>query len=414
MPAAPQNTEMIQERHVYIDASISMSGFVNPSQHTQFNELIEGLSDVISSAQLYKYGQKAGGKAPRDNSNFVIEKVSPGTELHQRQFYDLSFNPDDRLIERLANEERQILSVLVTDGVFSEPQGGTSPPVVQALQKWLDRGRVLGILIFKSSFNGPFYSERGRQMLNPLPVKDRPFYAFVLSPTEKDLRRFQDDLRRRLPEIEMRSLIFSDNAASCVPELNERLKGTYSYKRPPEVPYYWHMFDASLFAQQNPAPVSYRIKCNIAPDYPLAELRFDLAAQYYRWQKGQFQRVENTPQGFAHNADPGSVKEGASEKLNDSPAQANSGSSAMQPDVIVYFPKDPGGDYGFYHFTLEASPKALRPEILELSTRDDRLPQNAGKTFRFYELVFALTNIHFKTRLADKASPTIFVTIDNH
>jgi len=400
------SSEQAQEQRVYIDASISMKGFVNPTRHTVFDDFIEFIGDAMPGCHLYKYGEM-GGPAPGNNQNasrLITEPVGFGLELHRPDFYSLSFNPDDVLINRLVNDERPALSVVVTDGVYSEPQGATSPPVVQGIQEWLDKGRVFGIFILKSVFNGPFYSERGRTMLPKLSVPSRPFYAFVFSPTETSLRELQEKLKQRFPD--MQSLVFADSAVSCVPVLNGSLKDTYSYRKPPQVEYYWHMFDSGLFARHNPAPVGYGVKCSTAVDYPISDFKLELATKYYRWGKGKFQEADGVPPGFKHDLQSG--------KDSDGSGGTDAKSSDPTPDLVVYFPQDPGSDYGFYYFRLTASPKGLRPEITELSTRDDRQQKDADKAYRFYELISSLSEEHFKSRLAGKTSPSIFVTIQNH
>lgn len=396
-----------KSHRVYLDASISMKGFVNPAKHSRFDDFVDAIGDAMPGCQLFKYG-KRDSREPGGSAD-VTQHVEFGLELHKPDFYDLSFNPDDRLVEHLAGEDELALSVLITDGVYSEPQGATSPPVVDAIQKWFDRGGVLGVLVLRSSFEGQFYSERGRTMLPKLSAHERPFYAFVFSPSERAFRDVQDKLKRQFPDIQ--TFLFSEDAVACVPDLNERVKGTYSYSKPPDTPFYWHMFDASLFSRSNPAPVGYRIRCAIAPEYPASELKFDLAAEYYRWDANGFKRIDNTPPGFRYELDTDkSVAAGA----GNGNAQAPSTPDGARPDFTVYFPKDAGGDYGFYHLKLSTSPAAVRQEIFDLSTRDDRLPQNAGKTFRLLEFVSALTEAHFKSRLAAKASPSIFVTVTNH
>jgi hypothetical protein len=398
----------IEEKRVYLDASISMKGFVNPAQHSQFDDFIDAIGDALPGCQIYKYGQKGSTNLTQNNSN-LTERTNFGLELHRPDFYSLAYNPDDRLVEQLVAEDHPVLSVLVTDGVYSEPQGSTAPPVVDAMQKWMSSGRVLGILFLKSAFEGPFYSERGRTILQKTTIKARPFYAFVFSPTVKAFRELQEKLIKRFPD--MRTLLFSDEAVSCSPKLNEHLKGTYSFKMPPETAFHWQMFDSGLFSQGNPAPVGYNIKCTISPDYPASELKFDLIAEYYRWDGRQFKKVESgPPQGFKYDLNTNEEKQDANNQQQ-GPKRA---SNAPPPDVIVYFPKDSGGDYGFYYLKLIASPKSLHPEIQEASTRDDRLSQNSEKTFRFFELIDSLTNVHFKTRLASKTSVAAFITIDNH
>lgn len=415
-PAA--STEPIKEQRVYIDASISMQGFVNTNQHTTFDDFIEYLGDVMPGCRPYRYGARGDSRAANGNRNagrgddaekgdgLIIEPAGFGLELHRPDFYSLPFNADDRLINRLVKDEQPAFSVLITDGVYSEPEGAGSPLVVQAAQSWMEKGGVLGVFLLRGTFKGPFYSERGRSMIRLLhPVPDRPFYAFVFSPTESALRDFQGKLQRRFNDIQ--SFIFTDSAVSCLPGLNERMKGVYSYARPPKTPYYWHMFDDELFEEHNPVAVGYNFKCTVAPDYPVAEFNVALTADYFRWKDSGFQPAEGVPSGFKLDLQPNKgdavVVEGKGSR-----------SPAAPPDFIVHFPRDQSSDYGFYHLKLSALPKELRPEFASLSTRDDRQVADANKTYRFFELMSSLSEVHFKSRLARSASSAIFVTIQNH
>ena len=408
----------VGQQRVYLDASVSMSGFVNPNKSSKFDELINELGDALPGCQLYKYGQRGAGTPggnPAENPP-IAEPVSFGLELHRPGFYNLSFNPDDQLIQQLADEGSPALSVLITDGVYSEPRGATSPPVVQAIQKWIEKGRPFGILVFRSDFEGPFYTERGRALLPKISIKGRPFYAFVFSPTDRAFRELQEKLVRRFPE--MRAILFSDDAVTCVPNLNERLKGSYSHKRPPETPYYWQMFDSSIFDRTNPVPVTYSVTCEVAPGYPVSELAFDMSVEYYRWTQGQLRKVEEgAPPGFRY--DPPEFKGEAGAEAKEAEPQANPAGQPAKPaaqplTVTVYLPKDVSSDYGFYSLRLNASPKSYDPGIRELSTRDDRVEADMGRTFRFAEFISALTDVHFRARLVPKASPAVFMTVNNH
>jgi len=389
----------IEDRRIYLDASLSMKGFVNPRDHSTFDQLIDELGDALPGCRLYKYGQ-SGPQAP-ENPAELVTQVGFGLELHNPSFYNLRYNPDDRLIDTLTSENRTTLSILITDGVYSEPAGSTSPPVVNAIQKWLQNGGVLGIFALKSAFDGPFYSERGRQMLPRLSVEARPFYVFVFSPTGKAVIDLKEKLQRRFPTI--KPIYFSNEAITCVPALNERLKNTYSYKKPPETPYHWQMFDPGIFSQHNPASVGLSIKCALDPTYPVAELNFTLITEYYRWQQGKFQKVDATPSGFKYDL-----------ILKELPVTSASSQSTTQSDLVVYLPKDNGSDFGFYYFKLAAIPKELHDDLKEFSTRDDREPTEAGKTFRFRELISAIAEVHFKTNMASMTSPIVFITVDNH
>lgn len=389
-PTDPDPSKVSDERRVYLDASLSMKGFVNPMHHSRFDEFLDAIGDAMPGCQLYKYGQR--GEKPPDNNQTLSERIRFGLELHRPEFYDLTYNPDDRLIQQLANEEHPALSVLITDGVYSEPQGATSPPVVQGIQKWMDQGNTFGILILKSRFDGPFYSEHERKMLSKFSVEERPFYAFVFSPTVKGFKELQENLERRFPETEMQTILFSDDAVSCVPKLDPKLKGVYSFSNPPTSPYYWQMFNDKLFDQANPAHVQYSVSCTISPTYPIAQLGFDTVSEYYRWEKGAFKKAERPPDGF----------------------QVVPSSNSPATSMAVTFPKDTSSDYGFYYLRMIPSPRSLRPEIKNNSTLDDETQEEARKTYRFNELITSLVNTHFKSHLTDKASPVIFVTIENH
>jgi hypothetical protein len=397
----------IDEQRVYLDASISMKGFVNEKKHSPFDDFIEEIGDDLPGCKLYKYGQK-GSDAPKSSSE-LIELTTFGLELHRPGFYSLSYNPDDRLINELAKEDRSVLSVLISDGVYSEPKGSTTPPVVEAISSWISRGRVFGILIFRSSFSGPFYSERLRTVLPTLSVASRPFYAFVFSPTERGFRELQGKLQRRFPAIQ--SVVFSDESVSCSVELDEHIRGTYSFAKPPSVPYYWQMFDADLFAKKVPAEVGYHLKYVLSPEYSATEFKADVTPEFYRWEKGDFRKVEGAPpSGFSVEVDPKKTNTG--EKTPDEPNRQKA--TSPLPDFVVYYPKDSSSDYGFYRLRVNSSPKSLRQDIQDLSTRDDGVRENANKTFRIFELITALTDVHFKTRLAQRTSPEIFATVANH
>jgi hypothetical protein len=169
------------------------------------------------------------------------------------------------------------------------------------------------------------------------------------------------------------------------------------------------MFDSSLFAKGDPASVSYTINCSVALDYPSSELKFTVAVDYYKWVARSFQKVGTPPPGFRY--DP--IR--SDDRAQPEPSTAKEiREREIQSDVTMYFPKDSSGDYGFYHFRLTPVANEIRDDLREFSTRDDRDPGMAGKTYRFSELLAAITDVHFKTYLSSKTSPSIFVTIDNH
>lgn len=400
----------IEESRIYIDATISMTGFAN--QNSTYDDLLDELGNAMPGAQVYKYGQS--GNTPPEDVSALIKRAGFGLEIHRPGFYDLTYNPDDRLIDFLAAEDRSVRSVLITDGVYSEQAGSTAPPVVEAIRKWMGRGRTFGILIFRSAFKGKFYSERVRRMQSAIPVSDRPFYAFVFSPTEQGFREVQEKLQRHFKETQV--ILFSNKAAETTLTLPSNARASYAKKTPPDTDYYWQMFNADVFTQANPVPLKFTAKVKPPADYPATELSFDVLPEYYRWEQQQFKKVEaGPPKGFSHTfGTTQPVANAESNKTTKSAGKDGGQAAGEQPNLTVFFPKDTSSDYGFYVLKLVPRIKDLRPEIQQLSTRDDSNTADANKTFRFFELITALTDIHFKDHLARRIAPAIFVTVDNH
>jgi len=398
----------IEESRIYIDATISMNGFAN--QNSTYDELLDELGNAMPGAQVYKYGQE--GNTPPKEVSALVRRVGFGLEIHRPSFYDLTYNPDDRLIDFLAAENRPVRSVLITDGVYSEQEGSTSPPVVEAIRKWMGRGRTFGILIFRSAFKGKFYSEKARGMQPSIPVGDRPFYAFVFSPTEEGVKEVREKLQRHFKNLKV--ILFSDEGSETMVSFPNS-KASYSRKSPPETDYYWEMFTGDLFAQANPVPMKFTAKVKLPPDYPATELKLEVQPEYYRWEQNQFKKVEGgPPAGFSHTFETGQPPPTAEDSKGAAGGGKDKGQPAGEPpNLTVFFPKDASSGYGFYVLKLVPAVKELRPEIQQMSTRDDSNRADANKTFRFFELITALTDIHFKDHMARRISPAIFVTVDN-
>jgi hypothetical protein len=277
------------------------------------------------------------------------------------------------------------------------------------MQKWMQRGRSLGIFVFRSRFSGRFYSEVQRGMLpRPVTVESRPFYAFVFSPTVQGIKELQERLEPRFRE--MRTYIFSPEALDTLLAWEQRPGELSLSARPPAKPYYWQMFNERLFAQREPPALTYTLRPTLAQTYPAAAFRTDTRTEYHRWARTEFKKEESPPGGFALTV--------AQQQTAAAGAGGTDGAAPSAPSGDVQFTlrlsPDRGSDFGFYHVRLNLGLSDLRPEILALSTRDDRNAADADKTYRFYEFMYALTNMHFKTQLAGKSSKSLFVTVQNH
>jgi len=389
------------EQRVYIDASLSMAGYTRETnQQSVFDKLLDQLGYALPMCHVYRYGQ-AGKIAPKNVSE-LYTPTAFGHSLHNPEFYSLQFNPDDRLIEMLASENPAAFSVLVTDGVYSAPTGGTSPPVVEAMRKWMKRGLYLGILVFRSSYRGPFYSERKYGMLGSVTVSDRPVYAFVFSPTRQMFANLQEKLGHEFPK--MQTIFFSDDAVHCQVGMPSGNLPLYSDAQPPNVPYHWQMFGAAIFGSQAQARLPYDIAYDLKEYYPAGGISLDVGTQYYRWIKGPFE------------VEPGARPQIACDIHADKPSGTTSLATPAKCafKITPVLARDAAANYSFYAFKVNASVSSLRDEIRQLSTWDDSLPQNANQTYRFYEFVMQITNVHFQTVLAQENSPWIFVTVKNN
>lgn len=387
-----------EDERVYLDATLSMKGFVNPSQHSAFDDFLEQIGDVLPGCRLYKYGQR--GTTPPRNSSELLSPATFGSELHQSNFYDLSYNPDDRLISDLAAEQRQVFSILISDGVYSEPNGSTTPPMVDAIRAWIANGRVFGVFVLKSAFNGPFYSERLRSWLPTVSVSSRPFYAFVFSPNARRSNDVREKLQRRFPK--MQTFLFSDDSVSCFVDTALRMPSLYDFTKPPSTPYSWSMHDSGVFGGNAAADIGYRVVWTVAPEYAVSDFKTDTSASFYRWQNKTFVELQTPPAGFSINP-------------YVPPSDSNTEKTKQpQPDFVIHYPKDTTTAYSFYDVAVRAAPRSIRQDIQELSTRDDGVKENANRTYRFFEFMTAVTDVHFKARLATKTSPQMFVTLANN
>lgn len=239
----------------------------------------------------------------------------------------------------------------------------------------------------------------------PVEVEARPFYAFVFSPTLRGVRELQERLQARFRE--MSAIVLSADALGADVDSQYRPRETYLPVKPPAKGFYWQMFNEKLFSQREPPTLVYTVRPKLAADYPVGAVKVDADADYYRWERSGFGRIDGgAPAGFKVTVEPAQPAP---------QAQADgAGDGAADVRLTVSLQPDRSSDFSFYHLKLSLSPKELRPDILALSTRDDRNPNDADKTYRFYEFIYALTNMHFKTQLAPRASKSFFVTVKNH
>jgi hypothetical protein len=418
-PDTPDGTQAraaaAQEARVYIDASESMKGFVS-APDSNFVKVIEALGYAMPGCRLYKYG--VGGRAaapPADGELPYAHEIRFSQELRSPGFYNLGFNEDDVLIKHLVEEERPARSVILTDGVYSARNTELQSEVVKAIGNWMSKGRFLGILIFTSPFEGKLYSENARNWTDKVNVSARPFYAYVFSPDEKGFRELREQLSGEVKILG--SLSFPGEAVTCTVRPVDQ-DGLEHKDVPPRSPFYLHMYGASIFGGRDQAELLFDLRCTPAPGYPVGSFKLDVTPATYTWQQDSFRKNEKAPQPSYTYAEPEPAQSGPSPTPEPAGSDGHEATTPTpgaraRPNLRVKLERDGGSSHSLYHLMFNLSVKALDPEIRDLSTPDDSLTSEAGKTYRFYEFISSLTAMHLQGKGAVKLPPPVLVAVAN-
>ena len=174
---------------VYIDASGSMTGFLNSptkNQSTQYMDFITALAGYLKSIcnEDSNYWYSFGTSIPALLQNPLNQVLRPWFYNHESTkigplIQGFSSMPDSQLPEAM---------IVITDGVQSTPEGSDFTEVVLGAARWLGRGFNFEILLFKSDFLGPVYSELGKKtgkyklgQYNSMEYGLRPFYCYIFT-----------------------------------------------------------------------------------------------------------------------------------------------------------------------------------------------------------------------------------------
>jgi hypothetical protein len=392
----PEAGESLEQR-VYVDHSLSMAGFVG-HQNTEFDQFIDIMPDILPGCRVFNYG-RSRGDAPNAP---VARQAEFDRHLHDATEYRLGFNPDDVLMGMLANEDRRVFSVIITDGVESDSEGTINTRVVDAIRKWLNAGRTFAVLRIKSLFSGDFYSERARRMVGKVSVPDRPFYAFVFSPGLTEFTDFFAKVRRANQSVE--GFVFSPDSLSSTARMPDTYDGYYDAKSPPVKPFYWQMLVRKA-TNARTEDFSCTFDYTIRPDYPARKLRLQVEATLFRWDHSvnDFQS-EGVRLDTSHNS--GLLAESTEDR------------DGMLVEVFSLRPKlllspDFSSPYEFYAISQSVKVVDIDEGIVKNSTRDDSDLKNATKTYRFQELITTLVEVHTKDVLGPRICPHFYLTVAN-
>jgi hypothetical protein len=381
---------------VYLDASLSMAGYVTgrPNDPTEFDRFIDKLGDYLPGCSIFKFGQ--------GNGQELLSPANFDRNVHNPNFYSLTYNPNDALIRQVSSEDQLALSVILTDGVQSDDPGQGNPPVVDAIVEWVKKGGTFGIFVLRSNFSGPFYSERVRAWIRNesgsghFEIAARPFYAFVLSPTQREFNELRQKILSDFPDTGV--VLISDNSVNCLIRESPTTPRPYG-KAPPQSSFYWQWFKADLFGRRAMAKLDYQVVCKLSPDYPAAGLSLTAEATTYSWKGRDFIRT-------------GATAENGSDFVYEplSSAQAVPAQNLFLKLTLV---PDHRSDITFYQIRSRANVSSIRADVRDLNTEDDSDARNSEKTYRLSSLIVSLTEAHLKMFVREKSLPRLYLTIEN-
>jgi hypothetical protein len=386
----PSSTENSRAK-VYLDATLSMSGYVTgqADNQTQFDIFVDKLGDYLPSCRIYKFGQ--------GQNQDLLTPAHFDRSVHTPAFYNLTYNPNDALIRQINSEEELGLSVIVTDGVQSDDPGQGNPPVVEAIVEWLKKGGTFGIFVLRSSFKGPFYSEHLRTWIrnengsSKFDIAARPFYAFVLSRSPHEFNELRSKILKDFPET--RVVVIGDNSITC--HITDSSSGPNLYGKGAP---HWQWY-RNLFGRNQTAKLDQKVECKLDPEYSASRLSLTAQVTTCQWNGGDFTRTEAptaTGSDFVYE-------------------QVNTASSSSTQNLLLKatLVPDTRSLITFYRIRTRADISDLRPDIRDLNTEDDSDPRNTEKTYRLSSLIIALTEAHLKTFVREQSLPRLYLTVEN-
>jgi hypothetical protein len=360
---------------LHVDASESMRGFVNCLQRpTQFDRVLDRLTVDLGITSVTSFG------AQRSQDRATMDVVPASRELHCPAFYKWHQNPDYQLFDAITADSGGATHFYLSDGVQSDFVGHNQSPSVERLGRWLERGHALALLAFRGRFEGRGWSETRQAWIENVSTEKRPFYLFVLAPTESALDATLGKLSRTLLDSALVQR-FAPGAAAC----DVALARVSSVTRDEKLP--WVMLTQAATQKAASTPVAVAdYACRIRPEFPLATLRPRvLGVGYWRWKGTAFDSA-SAPNGLVVSTRP----------------TAESPAGASTPLLVT---AGTGADtrFGFAHVVLGAEPGALRPAVLALSADADAERADQDRTYRIGWLVEQLARAQVERTVAPRS-----------
>ena len=344
-----------------LDASRSMAGFAGCSAApTEFNTLIDHLSADLGVDSVTRFGEVVAG------AGHAFDTLPLTHAVHCPAFFDRLQNPDSAVFDRAAADSTHVY-LYITDGVQSDARGPNPGPSVGLLKSRLARGEALAIIALRSRFAGPLWSEQRQRMLGSVRSERRPFYVFVLAPSDAGI----DALLRSVSSATLSNakiMRFGPGTVQCRVALGQSANAYDSNQDPP-----WAFLHS---ADLGNASDLLDYDCRISEEFPLGSVTPVASAEYRRWLGREFGQPSAPPTGFGFTPGPVKVQ----------------GEHVVVP-MKASLPTDPQTRFGFYGVRVDPTPGALKPWVADLSTDTDASPDDIDKTYRLSWLIEQLARV---------------------
>ncbi len=282
-PSSQQKASSKAEAVVYLDGTMSMSGYVNFPTDTEYATSLKLIEQALTvgwkeyELQYFRYGDTV---APIKREQFLLAAEVPFYTDHEGKLQDV-----------IASMDPEKINIVVTD-LFQTDHDQQA--IISALKsKFFSQGKSLAILGLNSRFDGDVYDidAAGTKYFYKTegPESFKPFYFLVMGP-EQEVLHYTDNYCRILPESAVRKVLLFDKhlggklALSAPTGKNSSGQRTYAVTKSllggqTEYPQY--------LLKDHPGEILLDAKMTLPLALKLKELQVTLGGLEF-WQNGKF------------------------------------------------------------------------------------------------------------------------------
>jgi hypothetical protein len=429
---------------VYLDASLSMPGYVAADGQTIYGRVLQELRGFATTLdpRLEVVVRCVGTSVGTPASNLLLSVASRNQSFYHEQDTDLAgaINAfSERMGPAQPNGPPARYHILVTDGVQSTrheqaalscDSGSDQLCVRQRILALLDKGWGGCILGIRSQFHGFVYSELNRLEGKPYAVRYdsndknrqtfRPFYVYMFSPHQSALAKTVEELKERI-----RPLVGNDGMrelALTLPYQNGWARGELQIPKESSA-----FLNQSSAMELNPTRFTLRVSFDVKPNNAKSfNISVGVGWSSHAQDSGTPEELANLIQWYMVPVDlPGSSALPGSNGDGDKAAQGpnrghypevkiervrGDGTGKQILELKAYWPQSVG-DPQWRVYRIEGRlnlAKRVPPWVQQWSTTDDRETRFGHKTF---DLESALLNLWRNPALNNQVVAKLYLRI---